>query len=131
MADHEKLREIHRLEAQFGPRFTHLSEEWHASSVSAFREADHRQSNTLRSFWDATVALGRAAMQRVPATDSPSAIIVCIPRGAYPLAEGARNIIPHADVLVTNDGGLRTDGPLIPDDVPPRRVGRHYCRSRA
>lgn len=119
-----KQQAIEGLTRQFGARFTHLSPDWNRPNIAIFREADHRQPSTLQPFWNATVELGRAAMQHVPATDSTSAIIVCIPRGSYPFAEGARTILPHARYIITNDGGLRTDGPLMPDDVPPLHVGR-------
>ena len=119
---HERLKRenIVELTREFSHRFTYLED---SPNIANFRQADHQRPETLLPFWGATVALGQALMRRVPATDNPSALIVCIPRGAYPFAEGARTIIPHADVLVTNDGGLRTDGPLIPDGVPIRQVG--------
>lgn len=124
MANHEKKQqEIRNLEVQFGARFTHLSENWYAPLVGQFRDADPGRPDSIQPFWDATVTLGRAAMQHVPVVDAQGTVFVCVPRGAYPLAIGAADQYPGIPFIVTDDGAHRSGGPLLPSDVPQQQVG--------
>ena len=126
MADHEKIEAIRKLEEQFGHRFTHLPENWNEQLVRSFREASPKNPDSLQPFWDATVALGKATMQHVPAVLNHSALFVCVPRGAYPLAIGATEQYSNVGIIVTNDGAHKNGGPLIPDSVPMQRIGTLY-----
>src|SRR3989344_5117768 len=125
----EKLQTVQDLERQFGTRFHYLSGSWTKKDVQNFRTASPRNVDSLNPFWNSTRKLGKLAMQRAlntPVSISDAnvpALIVCIPRGAYPAAQGAfeQNNVP---MIVTNDGGNRNSNlPLIPGETPAMKIG--------